>query len=65
MKKKLYVAPQCEVMELELQGMIAASGDFESLELTINEGGTDNEKEQAFYDGWRAVRSPGLRLMQQ
>ena len=29
MKKKLYVAPQCEVMELELQGMIAASGDFE------------------------------------
>ena len=26
---KIYVAPQCEVMELELQGMIAASGDFE------------------------------------
>ena len=26
MEKKLYAAPQCEVMELELQGMIAASG---------------------------------------
>jgi hypothetical protein len=23
----LYAAPQCEVMEMELQGMIAASGD--------------------------------------
>jgi len=30
MKKKLYAAPQCEVMELELQGMIAASGGFEA-----------------------------------
>lgn len=29
MKKKMYAAPQCEVMELELQGMIAASGEFE------------------------------------
>ena len=29
MEKKLYAAPQCEVMELELQGMIAASGEFE------------------------------------
>ena len=25
MKKKLYAAPQCEVIEMELQGMIAAS----------------------------------------
>ena len=29
MKKKLYAAPQCEVLEMELQGMIAASGEFE------------------------------------
>ena len=29
MEKKLYAAPQCEVMELELQGMIATSGEFE------------------------------------
>ena len=28
MKKKLYAAPQCEVLEMELQGMIAASGEF-------------------------------------
>ena len=28
-EQKIYAAPQCEVMELELQGMIAASGDFE------------------------------------
>ena len=28
-KQRIYAAPQCEVMELELQGMIAASGDFE------------------------------------
>ena len=27
MKKKLYDAPQCEVIELELQGMIASSTD--------------------------------------
>ena len=26
MKKKLYAAPQCEVIEMELQGMIADSG---------------------------------------
>ena len=26
---KIYVTPQCEVIEMELQGMIAASGDFE------------------------------------
>ena len=25
MKQKIYVAPQCEVIEMELQGMIAAS----------------------------------------
>ena len=29
MKKKLYDAPMAEVIEMELQGMIAASGDFE------------------------------------
>ena len=29
------------------------------------EGGTDNEEEQTILDGWRVVRSPGLRLMQQ
>lgn len=28
-KKETYIAPQCEVIEMELQGMIAASGDFE------------------------------------
>jgi len=27
MKKKLYDAPLCEVIELELEGMIAASAD--------------------------------------
>ena len=26
---KIYVTPQCEMIELELQGMIAGSGDFE------------------------------------
>ena len=29
MKKKLYDAPMAEVIEMELQGMIAASGEFE------------------------------------
>ena len=27
MKQEVYVTPQCEVIEMELQGMIAASGD--------------------------------------
>ena len=27
-QQKIYVSPQCEVMEMELQGMIAASGEF-------------------------------------
>lgn len=27
MKQEIYVAPQCEVIEMELQGMIAASGE--------------------------------------
>lgn len=25
---KIYVTPQCEMIELELQGMIAGSGEF-------------------------------------
>jgi hypothetical protein len=28
---KIYVAPQCEVIEMELQGMIAASGGVDPL----------------------------------
>ena len=31
MKKKLYDAPMAEVIEMELQGMIAASGDVDPL----------------------------------
>ena len=26
-EQKIYVTPQCEVIEMELQGMIAASGE--------------------------------------
>ena len=31
MKKKLYDAPMAEVIEMELQGMIASSGDVDPL----------------------------------
>ena len=27
MKQEIYIAPQCEVIEMEMQGMIAASTD--------------------------------------
>ena len=30
MKKKLYVSPMAEVIEMDLQGMIAASGDVDA-----------------------------------
>ena len=44
MKKKLYDAPMAEVIEMELQGMIAASGDVDAPifgpgSLTGGEGG--------------------------
>ena len=44
MKKKLYDAPMGEVIEMELQGMIAASGDVDAPifgpgSLTGGEGG--------------------------
>ena len=32
MKKKLYDAPMAEVIEMELQGMIASSGDVDPLQ---------------------------------
>ena len=32
MKQEIYVAPQCEVIEMELQGMIAASGGVDPLQ---------------------------------
>ena len=44
MKNKLYVSPMADVIEMELQGMIAASGDVDAPifgpgSLTGGEGG--------------------------
>ena len=32
MKQMIYIAPQCEVIEMELQGLIAQSGEIDSPE---------------------------------
>ena len=43
MEQEFYVAPQCEVIEMELQGMIAASGEgFGSPTWTLGSYGGDS-----------------------